>query len=447
MKLRRTTNLILLLAALFLVACGRPEFGTSTAAGDDVLDTDVERDEPASDSVNNGSGAEEDPGAAPPVDASNNDSGEGMQPTPDSESYFDSDADLAFSVYQQVAAGGRNGVFAPHGIARSLVVLHAASDADTAAMIEAALAGYLGADIYQSFNAKDLELEEQGQVSSFQMVGAVWAQNDIEVDGDFVDTLARHLGQRVRLVDFQNPDEARVAINNWYNEQTGGRLTEALAPRSVDETTRFVVTDGTWFAAPWGFGGFDEANTTYEVFRGSEADVQLPMMHTTAELRVTDGPDFDAVVMPYEGDFSLIAVVPDDIESFEAGLQPELLDRLVQEGTVATVDLAFPRIEVSGRVSLARVADSIGLATLFDDAEYPALLDGTRPADAHHRSRLLFDEAGTEATGSPDPGDRDDDGLGAGANAIEVRFDRPFLFAVRHDSTGRLLFMGRVAQP
>lgn len=444
---------LILVPLVVLAACGRPEFGTPTKAGEEVVDTDVPRDDPDSlgggDGVgNNDDGVVDEGPQAPPSDGEAN-NGVGGSPSYGGGGGFEPSADFAFSVYHSLAAHGRNAVFAPHGIARSLVVAYAAAGPDDAAVIAGVLTPYLGHDVYSGFNGTDLALEGRQSTSSFQLVGGVWADEDIEVSDQFVDTLARYLGLRINLVDFGAPEEARIAINNWHSSETDGRLTEVLGPRTIDATTRFVITDASFFSASWGFGGFDPANTMYETFHGTESNVEVPMMRTSQTFLAVDGPDFDAVILPYSGAFSLLAIVPDDITAFEEGLDPDFFNRLVGEARAMDIALRFPRVEVSDRVALSSVADALGLAHLFEPGiEYPALVDGSTIDDAYQRTRIVFHETGTDAVsdGSTDDGDAGAPDPSA-SPFFPMSFDRPFLFAIRDAQTGQLLFVGRLTQP
>lgn len=435
--------IVLAVVCVIAVACGRPDFGAPTSAEEDVVETDVGRATPGSphDGVDFPVEAGADAGAS-----ANNGSPEygadagtvGPEPSGDHRPR----SDFAFAVYRQLAAQGRNAVFAPHGLARSLVIAHAAVDQQTAAEVAAVVTPYLGYELYESFNAIDLALESREEAGGFQLLGAIWAQDGVSVSDGFVDVLARYLGLRIRLLDFATaPEEARNAINNWHSTETDGRLTEVLGPRAIDPSARFVITDASWFSAGWGFGGFDPAFTVYETFHGTENDVVVPMMHVDATLLTVEGPDFDAVILPYENGFSLLAVVPDDIDTFEANLDPELLERLIGEAVPTEVALRFPRVEVSGRVSLSSVSEALGLGAL-SAASYPVFDDGTVLDDAYQRTLISFHEAGTDATGGLEDGDEPPSGI---YQALD--FDRPFLFAIRDSQTSRLLYFGRVAQP
>lgn len=435
---------ILFTLAVTAAACGRAEFGTTPTDGA-VVDSDVDRETPANNS-NTGGGAGQTTGDdSPPTNDGDGPGNPDAPPASAGERAFT--GDFAFVTYQTVADDGRNAVFSPHGLARSLIVAQAASQEQTAEQIRVTLEPYLGTDTYDSFNATDLGYESRESNGAFDMIGAVWASESAAVEQSFVDELARYTGLELRLLDFEaSPEDARNTINNWYSARTDGRVSEVVGPRAIDGDTRFLITDAMWFAAPWGFGGFDSEQTTYANFSGTENDVQVPMMRTQKTLMHMEAPDFDGVVLPLGSGFTLVAIMPTDLNSFEAQLTPELLDRLIGEASPTAMDLRFPRIEVSDRIRLSDVASTLGLDSLVDGSETLAgFADDTMLDDAHQRVRISFDEIGVEATDSAmDPGDP---GLPVDDELEQLTFDRPFFFAIRDGETGRYFLLGRLAQP
>lgn len=439
-------RLVVILFMLITAACGRPEFG-ATSGGGDVVGTDVERASPDGDDLGGVTApSDDDINNATPPDVSPSP----LDPDPQGGPAPLGPGEFAFHAYRATAAEGLNVVVAPHGLARSLVIAHAAAGPEIASAVASAVSTYLGDDIYRRFNSTDLGLDARQSDASFQMVSAVWAQDDVAVEQEMVDVLAMYLGLQLRLIDMESaPEDARNQINNWYSAQTNGRISDVLGARTLDPTTRFVITDATWFDGTWGFGGFDPARTANATFHGEASNVEVPMMATDAALlHFGDPGGMEAVVMPFDNGFSLIAVLPNDLEAFESAVDVGFLDRILAEAQPQDVALRFPRLEVSDRISLSSVADALGLSLMFaPDAEYLGFADETRLDDAHQRSRIAFDELGV--TGEFDA--NDEGGSGAGdppaAAALELTFDRPFFFAVRDTQTGNYLFLGRVAQP
>ena len=162
-----------------------------------------------------------------------------------------------------------------------------------------------------------------------------------------------------------------------------------------------------------------------------------------------DGDGWQAVRLPYVG-ASMLIVVPDRgrFDEVEDGLGVAFL-RDVQERLEPTmVQLALPRWEAATVVELTPALGALGIVDLFDATAVD--LTGIAPGGLFvsyvaHQANVTVDEAGTEAAaatavvggvtgGGPD-------------RQASLTVDRPFLYLIADDSTGEILFMGRVLEP
>jgi serpin B len=110
----------------------------------------------------------------------------------------------------------------------------------------------------------------------------------------------------------------------------------------------------------------------------------------------------------------------------------------------------FPRFKFDSSFELARTLEQMGMVLAFDpdqaDFNGMAATDELYISRVVHKATVDVDEAGTEAAAAT--------AVIAAAGAapdqpepVVFRADRPFLFLIREDSTGTILFLGRVMQP
>jgi serpin B len=95
------------------------------------------------------------------------------------------------------------------------------------------------------------------------------------------------------------------------------------------------------------------------------------------------------------------------------------------------------------------------MKTAFDDPKGSANFERMAPrrpddylciSEVFHKTFLNLDENGTEAAGATAIAMR----VGAALQPprpIEIKIDRPFIFAIQHRSSGACLFIGRVTDP
>ena len=96
--------------------------------------------------------------------------------------------------------------------------------------------------------------------------------------------------------------------------------------------------------------------------------------------------------------------------------------------------------------TLVRVYENIGIKTAFDTktAQFEKMFDSGNMwfTDTIHKTFISVDEKGTEAAAVTS--------IGIGGSAlppepIELKFNKPFYFAIRDNTSGEILFMGRYA--
>jgi serpin B len=145
------------------------------------------------------------------------------------------------------------------------------------------------------------------------------------------------------------------------------------------------------------------------------------------------------VVVPDAGKFSQV----------ESSLDATALGALVAGLTSQHVSVALPRFRVETGTNLNELLKTLGMLSAFIDgtADFSGM-DGTQNlyiGDVVHKAFIDVAEKGTEAaaatavgietTSLPPPPD------------LVVRADRPFLYFLRDQPTGAILFMGRVLDP
>jgi len=116
----------------------------------------------------------------------------------------------------------------------------------------------------------------------------------------------------------------------------------------------------------------------------------------------------------------------------------------------------LPKFRVEGHtLPLGIALRQLGLKRAFDEPAGSANFDRIAPrqpndylaiSEVFHQTFVALDELGTEAAAATAVtmflG-----GFATAPRPIEVRIDRPFLFAVQHRASGACLFFGRIVDP
>ena len=382
-------------------------------------------------------------------------------PTADATTLASDNAAFAFDVYKQLVLTNTNLVFSPASISIALAMTYAGAAGTTATEMAQTLHFSLPPDrLHPAFNALDQALASRGQGYSgadggpmqVNIVNALWAEKTYAFRSDFLDTLAANYGAGVNLLDFINaPEPSRVTINTWVANQTNNKIQDLLPSGSVDSSTRLVLTDAVYLNAAWKspFDPNDTYDGSFTLFDGSSVTVKF-MNAEDSILPAVQGTNFVAASLPYADDrLSLVIVVPDagQFSQVESSLDSTALATLVAGLTSQQVILSLPRFKIETGADLVDLLKAMGMTSAFISgvADFSGM-DGTQNlfiGSVVHKAFIDVAERGTEAAAAT--------GVVMSKASLPmgltVRADRPFLYFLRDQPTGAILFMGRVLDP
>ena len=292
---------------------------------------------------------------------------------------------------------------------------------------------------------------------TLRTANALWAEQTYPFLPEYISTAHQYYSAETTNLDFINkPDESRVTINRWVEEQTEEKIRDLLPAGSIDPLTRLVITNAIYFRGTW-VKQFDPGKTTDQDFRtGSGVVIQVPMMQRTDEDAIYGYAEtgfLQVLSMPYESDggkeLSMLVILPkgEDLTAVERSLDAAALSELQQSLTSRQVMVYFPKFTMKTKYSLPGTLSAMGMPTAFSSSADFSGMDGTRNlfiGDVIHQAYVEVNEEGTEAAAAT--------GVvmkltSAGERAPVFRADHPFIFLIQDHETGNILFMGRITNP
>jgi serpin B len=367
---------------------------------------------------------------------------------------------FAFDLYQALREEEGNLFYSPHSISVALAMTYAGARGETAQQMADTLKFLLGQDrLHPAFNWLDAELAKRGEGAAgkdgegfrLNIVNAIWGQKDYSFLTDFLDVLAENYGAGLRILDFiTETEKSRLIINDWVSDQTEDRIKDLIPQGAIDELTRLVLTNAIYFNAAWEYP-FDKkmtANGPFYLLDGGQ--VTVPMMRQTESFGYTDGEEYQAVELLYDGDeLSMVILLPTsgNFEAFEEGLDAQKVSGIIGDLQFSEVALTMPKFEFDSEFSLKDTLAEMGMPAAFSEAADFSGMTGTQDlciSEVLHKAFVSVDEAGTEAAAAT--------AVIVGETAIpeqpvEVTVDHPFIFLIRDIETGAILFVGRVLNP
>jgi serpin B len=246
-------------------------------------------------------------------------------------------------------------------------------------------------------------------------------------------------------------------INNWVEKQTRGTIKEMLSPGCLSSLTRLVLANAVYFKGAWE-SPFRKDSTKEETFHLSATETaRVPLMWQEDTFRYLANDTLQALELPYAGGkLSMVVLLPtkvDGLPALEKALSKENLKTWLAPMPAQKVEVYLPRFRMTHTLSLADMLARMGMPDAFDQdrADFRGISAG-EPLYISlvlHRAFVEVKENGTEASATtavvmdlamaPPPG--------ITVRPPVFRADHPFLFLIRENHTGSILFMGRVTDP
>ena len=291
---------------------------------------------------------------------------------------------------------------------------------------------------------------------SLEVANSIWTPPAATLDPDYVTWAGKRFGAVVQALPSSDAVGCASKVNQWIREKTRGRITDLVGPRVFQHDGNTVLlVNSIYLKSVWA-QRFDPRATKPRAFTSATGSQEmLPMMVQRNGFSYADISSWQCLEMPFSGgDFSMTFLLPKseaNRAAAEAGLNPESWAKLLSELGHTDVSFMLPRFGFSTQVDLQGLWQAQGVSDAFDQTK--ADLSGLIPQkpcwvnQVLHEATIEVNEVGAEASAvaaaAADPFGPAEEQLKP-RTAIFVA-NRPFLWLVRHKTTGLILFMGRFA--
>ncbi len=361
---------------------------------------------------------------------------------------------FALDLYQRLRNEPGNLFYSPGSISTTLAMALAGARSQTADQMRNVLHFELADErLHPAFAALRSQLLSDKQGMQIRMANRLWGQANYDFLADFLATTRDSYGAELGPVDFQNNAEAaRQEINAWVADETNNKITDLIPGGTLDQYTRLVLTNAIYFKAEWQ-QKFDANSTHDSTFHVSEdEDVTVKFMGQKARFRHGKFDDLACLELPYkDGKCSMWVLLPESVDGLaklEEHLNADKLEQYFADAELKLVITQMPKFSLSSTFQLSNVLGDMGMADAFDRdaADFSGITTDEKLyiTAVMHKAFIDVNEKGTEAAAAT--------GLAFGATSAAVnptifRADHPFLYLIRDNETGCILFMGRVVNP
>ena len=362
--------------------------------------------------------------------------------------------DFACDFYRQVLPDKpENLFFSPYSLQSALGMTYGGARGKTATQMKTALKFALdGQALHGAMGKLMQDLNAAGAKGGFKLsvANGLWSRLGGKLLKPFLRLNKQHYSAGLRLLDFVgNPEGSRKIINTWVEDKTEKRIKDLLPKGIIDSGTSLVLTNAIFFKGQWA-ARFKEKQTRpgqFKLAKGTE--VEVPMMHQSAKFSFAEGDSFQVLSMPYKGErLSMVIFLPrktDGLPALEKQISATWFDEQMGRMRTGKVQVALPRFKMTQDYKLSDVLTAMGMPLAFGAKANFSGMNGARDLfiqQVLHKAFVEVNEEGTEA---------------AAATAVVMtrgimrsrlfQADHPFLFLIRDNVSGAILFMGRVMDP
>jgi len=287
-------------------------------------------------------------------------------------------------------------------------------------------------------------LTGNGEGSCFSMANALFVNPKWPLKDDF---------RRQAVQDYQawiSNDLNVKSVNDWCNSQTRGMIPQMVD--EIDPNTLLTALNAVYFESQWSDVFDADGTRPIDFTLANGTKVQLPLMHQKHLFSYGEGKDFAMLTMPYTDGCSMEVLLPDEDSSLDrllSSISYNECQATWKKSTTCRVDVLFPRFETEVELLLIPVMQQLGVRSMFDArrADYSRLAH-VKPgvpvyvSEMKQKAKIEVNETGTKAAAVTEQSF-----LVGAARPPQYRnctfhATRPFLYMIKDNFTGAILFIG-----
>ncbi|WP_053826492.1 serpin family protein [Lascolabacillus massiliensis] len=350
---------------------------------------------------------------------------------------------------EEAAELDKNFMISPLSLSMALAMTWNGADGETKAVMQKVLKldGYTDQEVNEYYEKLREALLKTDPSTKLAIANSIWTNKNIKIKDDFIRLNNEYFNSTVESVDFSDANSVKL-MNKWAADNTNNLITHVLDktnPNALMYLMNALYYKGIWTSE------FNSRNTSSKPFYSEDGQTKnVDMMHQKSSFNYNENQTMQIVELPYGNQaFSMIVLLPKEGNKL-ADVTQELQNsnswgNLVSGLRSTQVDLYLPKFKTEYSRVLNDVLEKMGMGIAFE----PGAADFSRMTDAdafisfvEQFTYINTDEVGTEAAAVTvvgiEPTSYQPD------RTATFNANRPFIYIIRENSTGSILFMGAV---
>ena len=375
-----------------------------------------------------------------------------LQPAPGNIPQNIADANNEFTIdfYKQISDSDENLFFSPLSMYTAFSLLYEGARENTADEIQQVF-GFESNDASRYNDTTQLlsAINYDDSYSTLELSNGLWIADWFTANDDYIKIARETYLSDVEQINFIADGVSK--INGWAADKTNGKIDKVVSQKLMTDLTTAIIANAIYFKGTW-LTEFSTSDTKKSEFKiNNTNNVDADFMNIKAEFKYASLNGAQILEMPYKGDrLSMLVILPKDangIKQLEESISVEQIKQWKDNLALQEVIVSMPKFETRTHYNLTRLLTELGMPTVFDNLNANLLDIGSADRgnlyvkSATQDAYVKVNEEGTEAAAVTTIV------IFSESSPPQFIADHPFIFIIQDDSSGAILFMGRVFNP
>jgi serpin B len=372
-----------------------------------------------------------------------------------SQSITEGNNKFALSLLQQLVNDTQNAFYSPYSISTALFMTAGGAKTQTEKQMLDVLSQSENTLAYHQKFGEQITLVQKKENIKLSVANSIWMQKGFKFQQGYIDLLDKAYKAKLNECNFKtNADAEAKKISKWVESKTNTQLKDLIKPGILKPTTRMVLVNAIYFYGGWN-KEFNKENTKEDNFYlANNSSSKAKFMHAEYKMRYAKDNDFELLSIPYQNnEASMLVFLPKSKESFDKYLKSLNYDKyssLVSKLYDVKVNLTLPKFTMTSQFELSQVLTDMGMPAPFSDAANfsgMSTQDELKISKVIHKAFVDVSEKGTEAAAATAVVITTKSAMIDKEEIIYFKADHPFIFMIKDNATGQILFGGVVNKP
>ncbi|KAK0055469.1 collagen alpha-6(VI) chain [Biomphalaria pfeifferi] len=308
---------------------------------------------------------------------------------------------------------------------------------------------------HEAFHALLHNITEVEDVKVF-VANGMWLNPQLRVRPEYQRQVSTLYNAASETIDFKTLGGPERPINEWIANQTKNQITSFMLPSTISQDIQMILINTLFFNGTWE-SPFDEYLThknSFQLSLGNKIDIDFMRQTATYQVKMSAVENVDVIRMPFTNKrFAFYIALPRsysglrDFEMMIVRQDYERINGLFTDMKTELVDLMVPKFKITTSVNLNRGLKNLGMTDAFGPlANFHGISENQLfLSEVLQKATIEVTEKGTLAVAASAV--TLSNRLGFLGEPLKFNVDHPFMFFLRDDLNGLILFQGKYTNP